>query len=130
MPGRSVAPPCLGTYRTYSNVLNVRYESRKVSPSPVSCASPPAEVPTPTESLPSDPSAPSAPPDALHDVKRTPCAACVDLHISSSPRALVATRTARLSDRHSRNLRKQGRHIGFVVDSGCTYHIHPHLQDL
>eukprot|EP00965_Chrysotila_dentata_P039396 1309822-Pleurochrysis_carterae.AAC.1 len=68
-----------------------------------------------------------------------PCAAsskamarpsCTDLHIASNPRALIATRSACLSDRHARNLRQQGKHIGFVVDSGCTYHIHPHVDDL
>eukprot|EP00965_Chrysotila_dentata_P080224 2646966-Pleurochrysis_carterae.AAC.1 len=55
---------------------------------------------------------------------------CTDLHIASNPRALIATRSARLSDRHARNMRQQGKHIGFVVDSGCTYHIHPHVGDL
>eukprot|EP00965_Chrysotila_dentata_P034158 1136962-Pleurochrysis_carterae.AAC.1 len=55
---------------------------------------------------------------------------CIDLHIASNARALVATRPARLSDKHTRGLRATGKHIGFVVDSGCTYHIHPHVQDL
>eukprot|EP00965_Chrysotila_dentata_P177698 5869820-Pleurochrysis_carterae.AAC.1 len=55
---------------------------------------------------------------------------CVDLCIASNPRALTVTRSARLSDWHTRSLRSHGKHIGFVVDSGCTFHIHPHLRDL
>eukprot|EP00965_Chrysotila_dentata_P194036 6176112-Pleurochrysis_carterae.AAC.1 len=54
----------------------------------------------------------------------------VNLRIASSARALIATRSVRLSDRHARGLRSYGKHIGFVVDSGCTYHIHPELRDL
>eukprot|EP00965_Chrysotila_dentata_P129319 4274682-Pleurochrysis_carterae.AAC.1 len=40
--------------------------------------------------------------------------ACIDLRIASCARALVATRTARLSDKHTRSLRTKGKHIGFV----------------
>eukprot|EP00965_Chrysotila_dentata_P172000 5676150-Pleurochrysis_carterae.AAC.1 len=98
MPGRTAAPPCIGTYRTYSNVLDARYVSYDVSPRPVSFASRSAEVPTPAESLPPNTSSPDAPPNSLHDMKKAPCVAFVDLRISSSARALVATRTARLSD--------------------------------
>eukprot|EP00965_Chrysotila_dentata_P127276 4208942-Pleurochrysis_carterae.AAC.1 len=54
----------------------------------------------------------------------------VDLRITSNPRVLIATRAGRHSDRHARGLRTHGKHIGFVVDSGCTYHIHSDLRDL
>eukprot|EP00965_Chrysotila_dentata_P001455 47686-Pleurochrysis_carterae.AAC.1 len=65
-----------------------------------------------------------------HDCGSAACNPCVDPCIASSARALTVTRSARLSDRHVRGLRIRGKHIGFVVDSGCTFHIHPHLQDL
>eukprot|EP00965_Chrysotila_dentata_P010838 352220-Pleurochrysis_carterae.AAC.1 len=37
--------------------------------------------------------------------------ACIDLRNASNARALVATRSARLSDKHTRGLRATGKHI-------------------
>eukprot|EP00965_Chrysotila_dentata_P131322 4341406-Pleurochrysis_carterae.AAC.1 len=42
----------------------------------------------------------------------------------------MATRNARTSGRHLRNLPPNTKHIAFVIDSGCTHHIHPCLSDL
>eukprot|EP00965_Chrysotila_dentata_P041135 1365066-Pleurochrysis_carterae.AAC.1 len=53
-----------------------------------------------------DDSTPAAP-----VAKATARVACTELRIASNPRALVATRSARLSDRHARNLKRQGKHI-------------------
>eukprot|EP00965_Chrysotila_dentata_P035452 1179394-Pleurochrysis_carterae.AAC.1 len=50
------------------------------------------------------------------------------LHFRS--RSLLASRNARLNDRHVRGMPNSDRHVGFVVDSGCTYHIHPDVRDL
>eukprot|EP00965_Chrysotila_dentata_P118613 3921815-Pleurochrysis_carterae.AAC.3 len=45
-------------------------------------------------------------------------------------RAMLATSARRNAARYSRHLRNGQRSIGFVVDSGCTWHIHPYLSDL
>eukprot|EP00965_Chrysotila_dentata_P011095 360488-Pleurochrysis_carterae.AAC.1 len=50
--------------------------------------------------------------------------------IATPARVLIATRPRRNSPRHDRPLRNGARSIGFVVDSGCTWHIHPHITDL
>eukprot|EP00965_Chrysotila_dentata_P026029 862745-Pleurochrysis_carterae.AAC.1 len=54
----------------------------------------------------------------------------VDLHVASSARALMATRNSRTSGRHLRRLPPHSKHVAFVIDSGCTHHIHPCLSDL
>eukprot|EP00965_Chrysotila_dentata_P150968 4988672-Pleurochrysis_carterae.AAC.1 len=133
MPGSPTATARYATYRTDADILGTRHG---LSPAGKLSARPSARtlspdgteaVATPHRSI---PIAADKPSDAPVDVKWPARTACTDLHIASNPRALVATCTARHSDRHARNLRNQGRHIGFVVDSGCTYHIHPHVNDL
>eukprot|EP00965_Chrysotila_dentata_P178343 5890047-Pleurochrysis_carterae.AAC.1 len=42
----------------------------------------------------------------------------------------MATRSARAANRHSRRLPPRSKHIAFVIDSGCTHHIHPCMADL
>eukprot|EP00965_Chrysotila_dentata_P019943 660400-Pleurochrysis_carterae.AAC.1 len=43
---------------------------------------------------------------------------------------MLATSARRNAARRSRNLRDGQRSVGFIVDSGCTWHIHPHISDL
>eukprot|EP00965_Chrysotila_dentata_P094898 3138736-Pleurochrysis_carterae.AAC.1 len=45
-----------------------------------------------------------------------------------SARALLAGRERRTASRHARSSGRKG--VTFVVDSGCTWHIHPHASDL
>eukprot|EP00965_Chrysotila_dentata_P150329 4965520-Pleurochrysis_carterae.AAC.1 len=120
LPGRLSAAPRFATYRTGANFWHARCEP---SPAP----SVPAVRTEPRQPQPGATVETPAPQCAATSAPRT---ACIDLRITSNPCALVASRTARLSDRHARNQRNQGRHIGFVVDGGGTYHIHPHMQDL
>eukprot|EP00965_Chrysotila_dentata_P103646 3421156-Pleurochrysis_carterae.AAC.1 len=42
----------------------------------------------------------------------------------------MTTRSARAAGHHSRNLPPHSKHIAFVIDSGCTHHIHPCEADL
>eukprot|EP00965_Chrysotila_dentata_P136506 4514186-Pleurochrysis_carterae.AAC.1 len=51
---------------------------------------------------------------------------CLPLSIATHSYALVASRSRRNAPRRSRRLRDGRRGVGFVVDSGCTWHIHPH----
>eukprot|EP00965_Chrysotila_dentata_P052951 1756108-Pleurochrysis_carterae.AAC.1 len=57
---------------------------------------------------------------------------CATVDVAHGPtipaRALIAGRAKRLANPHARGTGRKG--ITFVVDSGCTWHIHPHLQDL
>eukprot|EP00965_Chrysotila_dentata_P034029 1133100-Pleurochrysis_carterae.AAC.1 len=50
--------------------------------------------------------------------------------IATPARIMIASRPRRNSPRHGRTLRNGARSIGFVVDSGCTRHIHLHVSDL
>eukprot|EP00965_Chrysotila_dentata_P065816 2180191-Pleurochrysis_carterae.AAC.1 len=126
-PGRAVAQD-YRTYRTEATLLITRdpqdivaHDSSRAHadgsdserlPTVARCAEHVAEPTAPSEQV-------SA--ESLDCEAKNP----VDLHIASSPRALIATRSVRHSDRHARGLRSHGKHIGFVVDSGCTYHMHP-----
>eukprot|EP00965_Chrysotila_dentata_P098177 3246250-Pleurochrysis_carterae.AAC.1 len=47
---------------------------------------------------------------------------------AASARALLASRERRIAGRHARGSGRKG--ITFVVDSGCTWHVHPHARDL
>eukprot|EP00965_Chrysotila_dentata_P108556 3586125-Pleurochrysis_carterae.AAC.1 len=47
---------------------------------------------------------------------------------SSHARALLASRPKRLASAHARNTGRKG--VSFVVDSGCTWHVHPYAEDL
>eukprot|EP00965_Chrysotila_dentata_P045536 1512597-Pleurochrysis_carterae.AAC.1 len=50
--------------------------------------------------------------------------------IATRSHALIASNARRNAPRRSRHLRDGRRSIGFVVDSGCTWHIHQHASDL
>eukprot|EP00965_Chrysotila_dentata_P051788 1718939-Pleurochrysis_carterae.AAC.1 len=56
--------------------------------------------------------------------------ATTSARIATSARAMLATSARRNALRRSRNLRDGQRSVGFIVDSGCTWHIHPHISDL
>eukprot|EP00965_Chrysotila_dentata_P016454 544864-Pleurochrysis_carterae.AAC.1 len=43
---------------------------------------------------------------------------------------LASSDARRNAPRRSRRLPCGQRSVGFVVDSGCTWHIHPHMSDL
>eukprot|EP00965_Chrysotila_dentata_P040824 1353137-Pleurochrysis_carterae.AAC.1 len=78
---------------------------------------------------------PSTTPSADVTVRSThpsnwPDASPVDLLVASSARALMTTRNARTAGHHSRHLPPRSKHIAFVIDSGCTHHIHPCETDL
>eukprot|EP00965_Chrysotila_dentata_P021358 707033-Pleurochrysis_carterae.AAC.1 len=47
---------------------------------------------------------------------------------AASARALLVGRKRRNASRHARGTGRKG--TTFVVDSGCTWHIHPHASDL
>eukprot|EP00965_Chrysotila_dentata_P054078 1794633-Pleurochrysis_carterae.AAC.1 len=49
---------------------------------------------------------------------------------STPARVMFASRRRRNSSSHSRHLDSGLSSICFVVDSGCTWHIHPHRDDL
>eukprot|EP00965_Chrysotila_dentata_P101397 3347346-Pleurochrysis_carterae.AAC.1 len=46
-----------------------------------------------------------------------PDASPIDLHVSTSARALMTTRNARTSGRHLHNFPPHSKHIAFVIDS-------------
>eukprot|EP00965_Chrysotila_dentata_P250825 6209667-Pleurochrysis_carterae.AAC.2 len=49
---------------------------------------------------------------------------------STCAKALLASRLRRCSPRHKHELTPGQSSVVFVVDSGCTWHIHPHMSDL
>eukprot|EP00965_Chrysotila_dentata_P167486 5530846-Pleurochrysis_carterae.AAC.1 len=75
----------------------------------------------PTTSPPSANAAPRAPTQRPR-VMSTP--------LATSARVMLASDARRIAPRRSRRLPCGKRSIGFVVDSGCTWHIHPHMSDL
>eukprot|EP00965_Chrysotila_dentata_P148100 4888802-Pleurochrysis_carterae.AAC.1 len=44
--------------------------------------------------------------------------------------ALLASHAKRHSGKHGRGLSPNCRSVGFIVDSGCSWHVHPHAEDL
>eukprot|EP00965_Chrysotila_dentata_P159059 5254637-Pleurochrysis_carterae.AAC.1 len=77
-------------------------------------------------SKPAQPAADLGPTRATRPVHRKR----VSAPIETPARIMIASRPRRNSPRHGRLLRNGARSIGFVVDSGCTRHIHPHITDL
>eukprot|EP00965_Chrysotila_dentata_P016095 533349-Pleurochrysis_carterae.AAC.1 len=65
--------------------------------------------------------APSTPPARVKSVSAP---------IATRSHALIASNARRNAPRRSRHLRDGRLSIGFVADSGCTWHIHPHASDL
>eukprot|EP00965_Chrysotila_dentata_P044388 1475490-Pleurochrysis_carterae.AAC.1 len=47
---------------------------------------------------------------------------------AANAHALLASCPKRLANAHARNTGRKG--VSFVVDSGCTWHIHPYAEDL
>eukprot|EP00965_Chrysotila_dentata_P072119 2382864-Pleurochrysis_carterae.AAC.2 len=45
-------------------------------------------------------------------------------------RALYASHRRRHSGKHQRGLAPGLRSVGFIVDSGCSWHVHPYAEDL
>eukprot|EP00965_Chrysotila_dentata_P095573 3159016-Pleurochrysis_carterae.AAC.1 len=91
LPGRVIAPPRFATYRTHANPWRARCRTPTASGGPTVPLAPSRLTPEATNE-------PNVAPHATKTACRT---TCIALHIASSPRALVATRTARLSDRHA-----------------------------
>eukprot|EP00965_Chrysotila_dentata_P139622 4616330-Pleurochrysis_carterae.AAC.1 len=127
-------PRVYNSYRTEAALLHCRSSERA---HPARANIKPARVPaSPNQALPEErppPEAKTCPDDSSQPVNQSngrESSLPIDLNIASNARALHATRSRRHSDRHARGLRNQGKHIGFVVDSGCTYHIHPDVHDL
>eukprot|EP00965_Chrysotila_dentata_P068442 2263181-Pleurochrysis_carterae.AAC.1 len=50
--------------------------------------------------------------------------------IATPARVLIATSARRNALKRSRHLQNGQGSVGFVVDSGCTWRIHPHISDL
>eukprot|EP00965_Chrysotila_dentata_P120076 3971940-Pleurochrysis_carterae.AAC.1 len=122
-------PRVYNSYRTEASLLRLR-SSERTRPARANIEPPRAPVP-PNQALPEEGPPPEVEtwPDDSNQPMNQPnvreSSQPIDLNIASNARALHATRSRRHSDRHARGLRNQGKHIGFVVDSGCTYHIHP-----
>eukprot|EP00965_Chrysotila_dentata_P144586 4775759-Pleurochrysis_carterae.AAC.1 len=62
--------------------------------------------------------------------QRRPRPTNVSAPIATCSHALIASSARRTAPRRSRHLRDGRRSVGFIVDSGCTWHIHPHASDL
>eukprot|EP00965_Chrysotila_dentata_P034756 1156730-Pleurochrysis_carterae.AAC.1 len=127
-------PKVYNSYRTEAVLLRLRPSecALPVQANPErACAPVPMNQPPPEEELP--PEAQTCPDGSSRPVVQTDNRKPrqhVELNIASNARALHATRSKRHSDQHVRGLQNKGKHIGFVVDSGCTYHIHPNVHDL
>eukprot|EP00965_Chrysotila_dentata_P136442 4511888-Pleurochrysis_carterae.AAC.1 len=78
----------------------------------------------------SSPCTTSAPPTSDETADCPPIRGRISAPFATCARAMAATRVRRNAARRSRHLRNGQRLISFVVDSGCTWHIHPHLSDL
>eukprot|EP00965_Chrysotila_dentata_P169014 5581531-Pleurochrysis_carterae.AAC.1 len=50
--------------------------------------------------------------------------------LATNARVMLASSARRSAPRRSRRLPLGKRSVGFVVDSGCNWHIHPHMSDL
>eukprot|EP00965_Chrysotila_dentata_P134245 4439456-Pleurochrysis_carterae.AAC.1 len=136
LPGQSVAS-AYDAYRTEATLLRSRVtklvnttranlEHARVPVQPEA----PNRTPSAEQPPPETPKSPDDSDQPVNPLSDRKASRPVDLNIASNARALHATRSRRHSDRHARGLRTQGKHIGFVVGSGCTYHIHPDVHDL
>eukprot|EP00965_Chrysotila_dentata_P153772 5083419-Pleurochrysis_carterae.AAC.7 len=120
----------LGTYRADANLLDTLRTTEMPQSASTCCVQATLTSACKVERCPNP--TPAQPPTA-HVLPAGTTAArgtSVDLRTAAHPRVLLFTRAARHSNRHARGLSKQERHIGFVVDSGCTYHMHPNVRDL
>eukprot|EP00965_Chrysotila_dentata_P190633 6174016-Pleurochrysis_carterae.AAC.1 len=66
---------------------------------------------------------------APHEIVSSPVRQC-SAPIVAPARVLIATSARRNAAKRSRHLQNGQRSIGFVVDSGCTWRIHPYVSDL
>eukprot|EP00965_Chrysotila_dentata_P147127 4858236-Pleurochrysis_carterae.AAC.1 len=64
-------------------------------------------------------------PESTHR-RKEPCPKSLIAHAQ----ALYASHRKLHSGKHDRTLSPGMRSVGFIVDSGCSWHVHPHAEDL